>query len=167
MFKMGKQMSTWPGTIWFSLRAILIMQIDNVNPHPTPQPPPQGPGNMRHRWGISEDLSIEQAPGGRGLANFGKIWKRRTETRNIWTWLWFNWFNMVEGESQWLNICSHLNNSFWFLLFQKSTSFLTSDCYFCFCASSTSESCIEYYSYFSFHELRIFDNINCTKYKMT
>ena len=128
VFKMGKQMSTWPGTIWFSLRTILIMQIDNVNPHPTPQPPPQGPGNMRHRWGIGENLSIEQAPGGRGLANFGKIWKRRTETRNIWTWLWFNWFNMVEGESQWLNICSHLNNSFWFLLFQKSTSILTSDC---------------------------------------
>ena len=31
------------------------------------------PGNVGHRWGISGNLSIEQAPGGGGLASFGFV----------------------------------------------------------------------------------------------
>ena len=43
--------------------------LANVNP--TPLNP--GQGNVGHRWGISGDWSIEQVPGGVGLANFGFV----------------------------------------------------------------------------------------------
>ena len=46
----------------------------NINPRP-----PTPKGNVVHRWGISGDLSTEQASGGACLANVGRIWKR-TET---------------------------------------------------------------------------------------
>ena len=48
-------------------------------------------------------------PKGEGFSKFWQDWGR-TETENICTWPWFNWFNMMGGEGQWLNICSHFNN---------------------------------------------------------
>ena len=56
----------------FPVGGMLAVAIDSQNkdvyalvnvtpPHPTP---------IKHRCGISRDLSIEQAPGGAGLANF-------------------------------------------------------------------------------------------------
>ena len=46
------------GSCWVPTYALV-----NVNPTPTL-------GNVGHRQGISGDLSIEQAPGSGGLANF-------------------------------------------------------------------------------------------------
>ena len=48
------------------------IQITYALVNENPQTPPPGPGgNVGHRWGIRGYVSIEQAPGGGGLANFG------------------------------------------------------------------------------------------------
>ena len=47
------------------------IQITYALVNENPQPPPGPGGNVGHRWGIRGYVSIEQAPGGGGLANFG------------------------------------------------------------------------------------------------
>ena len=54
--------------IFMIYKTVYYNGLVNVNPHA----PPQG-NYVGHRWGISGDLSIEQAQGGGGLANFGFV----------------------------------------------------------------------------------------------